>query len=47
MNTKAKLICATYALIALLALPATWINNIAQLQPEQTIAGEIPSRSIS
>jgi hypothetical protein len=29
MSTKDKLICATYALIALVALPATWINNIA------------------
>jgi Terpene cyclase DEP1 len=29
MTTKDKLICATYGLIALIALPATWINNIA------------------
>jgi len=29
MTTKDKLICATYGLIALVALPATWINNIA------------------
>jgi Terpene cyclase DEP1 len=29
MTIKDKLICATYALIALIALPATWINNIA------------------
>lgn len=29
MSTKDQLICATYALIALVALPATWINNIA------------------
>jgi Terpene cyclase DEP1 len=29
MTIKDKLICATYALIALVALPATWINNIA------------------
>jgi Terpene cyclase DEP1 len=29
MSTKDKLICAIYALIALVALPATWINNIA------------------
>jgi hypothetical protein len=28
MTTKDQLICATYALIALAALPATWINNI-------------------
>jgi Terpene cyclase DEP1 len=32
MTTKDKLICASYALIALLALPATWINNIAFMQ---------------
>jgi hypothetical protein len=32
MSTKDKLTCATYALIALLALPATWINNIAFMQ---------------
>ena len=32
MTTKDKLICATYGLIALLALPATWINNIAFMQ---------------
>jgi hypothetical protein len=29
MNTKDKLICSTYGLIAIIALPATWINNIA------------------
>jgi Terpene cyclase DEP1 len=29
MTTKDKLICAAYGLIALVALPATWINNIA------------------
>ncbi len=29
MTTKDKLICVTYGLIALLAIPATWINNIA------------------
>jgi Terpene cyclase DEP1 len=29
MTTKDRLICTTYALIALVALPATWINNIA------------------
>jgi Terpene cyclase DEP1 len=29
MTIKDKLICATYTLIALLAIPATWINNIA------------------
>jgi Terpene cyclase DEP1 len=32
MTTTDKLICATYALIALLAIPATWINNIAFMQ---------------
>jgi Terpene cyclase DEP1 len=32
MTTKDKLICATYAAIGLLALPATWINNIAFMQ---------------
>ena len=32
MTTKDKLICATYASIALLALPATLINNIAFMQ---------------
>jgi Terpene cyclase DEP1 len=29
MNAKDKLICTTYGLTALVALPATWINNIA------------------
>jgi hypothetical protein len=29
MTTKDRLICATYALIAVVALPATWINNLA------------------
>lgn len=29
MNIKDKLICAFYILIALVALPATWINNLA------------------
>lgn len=29
MNNKDKFICASYALIALVALPATWINNLA------------------
>jgi hypothetical protein len=29
MNSKDKLICASYLLIALAALPATWINNLA------------------
>jgi Terpene cyclase DEP1 len=29
MNTKDKIICASYALTALVALPATWVNNLA------------------
>ncbi len=29
MTTPDKFICATYGLIALFAIPATWINNIA------------------
>jgi hypothetical protein len=29
MNIKDKLICALYILVALVALPATWINNFA------------------
>jgi Terpene cyclase DEP1 len=29
MKNKDKFICASYALIALIALPATWINNLA------------------
>lgn len=29
MTNQDKLLCAIYALISLLALPATWINNIA------------------
>jgi hypothetical protein len=29
MNRKDKFICASYALIALVALPATWIENLA------------------
>jgi hypothetical protein len=32
MLNKDKLICATYALIAIAALPATWINNLAFIQ---------------
>ncbi|MCY7368276.1 MAG: DUF2834 domain-containing protein [Chamaesiphon sp.] len=32
MTTTDKITCAIYALIALLALPATWINNIAFMQ---------------
>ncbi len=32
MTTKDKLICATYAAIALFAIPATWVNNIAFMQ---------------
>lgn len=29
MTTKDKITCAIYGLIALFAIPATWINNIA------------------
>jgi hypothetical protein len=29
MDLRDKIICITYALIAIAALPATWINNIA------------------
>jgi Terpene cyclase DEP1 len=29
MTNQDKLICAAYGLISLIALPATWINNIA------------------
>jgi hypothetical protein len=29
MNNQDKIICGIYALIAIFALPATWINNIA------------------
>jgi hypothetical protein len=37
MTNKDKLICATYALIAIAALPATWINNLAFMkQPNNT-----------
>jgi Terpene cyclase DEP1 len=32
MTNKDKLTCATYALIAIAALPATWINNLAFMQ---------------
>jgi hypothetical protein len=32
MTNKDKLICATYALVAITALPATWINNLAFMQ---------------
>jgi hypothetical protein len=39
MNTKDKLICGVYGLIALVALPATWINNIAFMtQPTNSSA---------
>jgi Terpene cyclase DEP1 len=38
MTTTDKLICATYALIALFALPATWINNLAFMnQPNNSL----------
>jgi hypothetical protein len=37
VTNKDKLICATYALIAIAALPATWINNLAFMkQPNNT-----------
>jgi hypothetical protein len=29
MSIKDKLICASYLLIAMVALPATWVNNLA------------------
>jgi hypothetical protein len=36
MNNKDKLICATYAMLAIVALPATWINNLAFItQPDR------------
>jgi hypothetical protein len=39
MTTKDKLICTIYGLIALVALPATWINNIAFMtQPDNNLA---------
>jgi Terpene cyclase DEP1 len=39
MTTKDKLICGVYGLIALVALPATWINNIAFMtQPTNSSA---------
>jgi Terpene cyclase DEP1 len=37
MTNQDKLICAVYALISVVALPATWINNIAFMtQPSNT-----------
>jgi hypothetical protein len=39
MTNQDKFICATYALIAIAALPATWINNLAFMQqPNNTFA---------
>jgi Terpene cyclase DEP1 len=39
MTNKDKLICGVYGLIALVALPATWINNIAFMtQPTNSSA---------
>jgi hypothetical protein len=38
MNNKDKFICATYALIALVALPATWINNLAFMTQAENAA---------
>jgi hypothetical protein len=41
MNNKDKLICVVYGLIALVALPATWINNIAFMtQPSNSSAAD-------
>ena len=43
MNRSEKILCAIYAIIAVLALYATWVNNLAFLAlPEgQTIEGWI------
>jgi hypothetical protein len=39
VTTKDKIICAIYALIAAIALPATWVNNLAFMnQPNNSIA---------
>ncbi len=39
MTNQDKLICATYALISIAALPATWINNLAFMQqPNNTFS---------
>ncbi|PZD70244.1 hypothetical protein C1752_15936 [Acaryochloris thomasi RCC1774] len=36
MNNQDKFICTIYGLVAVIALPATWINNIAFMnQAEQ------------
>jgi hypothetical protein len=41
MTNWDKIICATYALAAILALPATWINNIAFItQSEHNSVGD-------
>jgi hypothetical protein len=39
MTTKDKIVCGIYGLIAVVALPATWINNIAFMtQPTNSSA---------
>jgi Terpene cyclase DEP1 len=41
MNNKDKIICLVYGLISLIALPATWINNIAFMtQPSNSSAAD-------
>jgi hypothetical protein len=41
MNISDKIICAIYALAAIVALPATWINNIAFMtQPNNASFGD-------
>jgi Terpene cyclase DEP1 len=41
MNNKDKIICITYGLIALIALPATWINNLSFMsQPSNSSAAD-------
>lgn len=37
MRFQDKLICATYSLIALIALPATWMNNIAFMNQSDSV----------
>jgi Terpene cyclase DEP1 len=41
MTNKDKIICLVYGLISLIALPATWINNIAFMtQPNNSSAAD-------
>jgi hypothetical protein len=41
MTNKDKIICLVYGLISLIALPATWINNIAFItQPSNSSAAD-------